>query len=339
MSAGELARAHGGAPLRGVLRAIPEDFRVTEQLGFAADGAGEHVLLIVRKRGLTTQQAADILARHAGVKPLAVGYAGMKDRHAVTEQAYTVQLAGRDEPDWQALAREDIEVLASNRHQRKLKRGALKANAFVIVLRDVTGDHDAAERVLTAIRAQGVPNYFGVQRFGRRGDNVAQARAMFGGRRVKRQQRGILLSAARSHIFNAVLDRRVAAGNWNRAIPGEIFCLAGSRAWFGPEPFSETLAQRLAAGDIHPSGPLWGKGEAPAAEEVAAMENAVAAEYPDLVAGLAQAGLEHDRRALRLLPQQLEWRWPDNHTLELRFELPAGGYATILIRELAKTCS
>ena len=337
MSQDELARAHGGAPLSGVLRASPEDFRVTEKLGFGADGDGEHVLVTVRKRGLTTQQAAGKLARHAGVKPLAVGYAGMKDRHAVTEQAFTVQLAGREEPDWQGLAGDDIEVLASQRHRRKLKRGALKGNAFVIVLRQVTGDHVAAERVLAAIRDHGVPNYFGEQRFGRRGDNVEQARAMFAGRRVQRQQRGILLSAARSQLFNAVLDRRVAAGTWARALPGEIFCLAGSRAWFGPEPLDEALAERLAGGDIHPSGPLWGKGETPAGDEAALLENAVAAEHPDQVSGLAEAGLEHDRRALRLLPQPLDWHWPDRTTLELRFELPAGAYATTVIRELATT--
>ena len=337
MSTHELQRAHGGAPLTGVLRVQPEDFQVIEQLGYGADGDGEHVLLTVRKRGLTTQQVAEMLARHAGVKPLAVGYAGMKDRHAVTEQAFSVQLPGRAEPDWQALAGDELQVLAHAPHRRKLKRGALRGNRFVIVLREVAGDHARAETVLEAIRTDGVPNYFGEQRFGRDGDNVEQARAMFAGRRVRRKQRGILLSAARSQIFNTLLDERVREQNWNLAIDGEVFCLAGSRSWFGPEEPSAALSTRLEQGDIHPSGPLWGRGELASAGRAAGLEQAVADRYPELVAGLVEAGMDQDRRALRLLPQDMEWRWLADDAIELRFELPAGAYATTVLRELART--
>ena len=334
MSSDELARAHGGAPLVAVVRSTPEDFQVIEHLGYGADGDGEHVLLEVRKRGLTTTQAAEALARFAGVAPLAVGYAGMKDRHAVTEQAFSVQLAGKPEPDWQALARDDLQVLNHARHRRKLKRGALRSNHFVLVLRDVQGDRATGEQVLEAIRSQGVPNYFGEQRFGRSGDNVDQARAMFSGRRVRRNQRSMLLSAARSQVFNAVLEQRVRGGTWNRALDGEIFSLAGSRSWFGPEPWTDELAARLERADIHPSGPLWGRGITPAGGEVAALEQAVADEYPDLVAGLIDAGMEQDRRALRMSIDSFEWHWPDPGTLRLSFTLPSGAYATSVVREL-----
>lgn len=334
MSPDRLGRAHGGAPLAGVLRASPEDFQVIEQLGWVASGAGEHVLLRLRKRGLTTQQVAERLVRHADVKPLAVGFAGMKDKHAVTEQSFSVQLPGRDEPDWDALAADDLEVLEHARHHRKLKRGALRDNRFVLVLRELTGEMDRAEAVLAAIAARGVPNYFGEQRFGRFGDNVAQARAMFAGRRVRHQQRGILLSAARSEIFNAVLDARVRDESWDTALDGEVFCLDHSRSWFGPEAWSDTLAQRLATHDIHPSGPLWGKGDTPAAGLAAELERRTAARYPELVAGLAEAGMEQDRRALRLVPENLQWRWVAADALELTFDLPAGAYATVVVREL-----
>ncbi len=330
----QLTRAWGEPVLRAVLRAQPEDFRVVETLGYAPDGEGEHVLLIVRKRGLTTSQAADRLARYAGVSPRAVGYAGLKDRHALTEQAFTVGLAGRDEPDWTNLTDDDIEVLQHARHRRKLKRGALAGNRFVIRLRQVEGSHEAIEARLQQIRAHGVPNYFGAQRFGRHGDNVAQARAMFAGKRVRRRERGMLLSAARSQIFNAVLDARVRAGNWNHAIDGELYCLAGSRSWFGPEPASDVLLERLAKGDIHPSGPLWGVGGSPAGGAAAELENAIAASHRELCEGLAAAGMAHARRALRLLPQALAWQWPAEGTLELTFGLPAGCYATTLIDEL-----
>lgn len=333
----DMTHAHGGPPLSGVLRATAEDFRVIEELGYQADGEGEHVLLRVRKRGLTSQQVADRLARFAGVRPVAVGVAGMKDRHALTEQAFSVQLPGREAPDWAALRCDDLEVLDHARHGRKLKRGALQGNRFVITLRQVQGDREGGEAVLAAIAAQGVPNYFGAQRFGRRGDNVAQARAMFAGRRVRRHERGILLSAARSHIFNAVLDARVRSGHWNRGLDGDLYALAGSRSWFGPEADSEALRRRVLEADIHPTGPLWGEGSSPAGGAAAELENAVAAEHPELCQGLAKARMRHDRRALRVLPRDLAWRWLDDRALELRFALPAGSYATTVIGELATT--
>ncbi|GAB2578564.1 tRNA pseudouridine(13) synthase TruD [Dyella jejuensis] len=330
----ELPRAYGAPPLTAELRRTPEDFLVEEILGYDADGEGEHALLWVEKRGANTDWVARELARFAGVPPLNVGYAGLKDRHAVTRQAFTVQLAGKADPDWSTFPHAEIKVLASTRHKRKLKRGALRGNRFVLVLRDAQGDPARAEATLQAIATRGVPNYFGEQRFGREGGNVAQARAMFAGRRVDRDKRSILLSAARSQIFNAVLAARVEKDAWDKPLEGEIWSLAGSRSWFGPEPFDATLAARLAQGDIHPSGPLWGQGEPPTASAAGELEHEVAAAYDDLALGLAAARMEQERRPLRLLPKNLRWRWLDGETLELGFELPAGAYATVVAREL-----
>lgn len=330
----ELPFAHGGPPLAAVLRATPEDFVVEEVLGYQADGEGEHVLLIVQKRGMTTDELARALARAAGVKSLAIGYVGMKDRHAVTTQAFSVQMAGRPEPDWDALGDDRFQVLSHHRHRRKLKRGALAGNRFVLTMREVSGDRDQAERTLQCIAEHGVPNYFGEQRFGRGGDNVEQAREMFAGRRVDRKLRGLLLSAARSHLFNAVLAERVGARTWDRPLAGEIWSLARSRSWFGPEPWTPELEQRLHAGDIHPTGPLWGRGALPSAERAAEIEQAVAARFPELAAGITAAGMDQDRRALRLLAADLRWSWREADVLELSFRLPPGAYATTLIREL-----
>ncbi|WP_431636733.1 tRNA pseudouridine(13) synthase TruD [Dyella sp. KULCS107] len=331
----ELPFACGAVPLTARLRVAPEDFIVEEILGYDADGAGEHALLWVEKRGANTDWVARELARFAEVPPVNVGYAGLKDRHAVTRQAFSVQLPGRPDPDWPAFPHAEVQVLAATRHSRKLKRGALRGNRFVLTLREVRGEREAAERVLQQIAARGVPNYFGEQRFGREGGNLAQARAMFAGRRMDRDKRSILLSAARSQIFNSVLAARVEQGTWDTALPGEIWSLAGSRSWFGPEPFGDALAGRLAQGDIHPSGPLWGEGEPPATDVVGALERQVAAEHADLAEGLVKARMEHERRALRLMPKDLRWRWLDDATLELAFELPAGAYATVVVRELA----
>jgi tRNA pseudouridine13 synthase len=341
MSESELAQAplpwaYGAPPLQAQLRSTPEDFVVEEILGYDADGAGEHALLWVEKRGANTDWVARELAKFAGVSPMAVGYAGMKDRHAVTRQTFSVQLAGKPDPDWSTFPHADVKVLAATRHSRKLKRGALRGNRFVLVLRGVQGDRDAAEHVLQQISARGVPNYYGEQRFGREGGNVAQARAMFAGRRVERDKRSFLLSAARSQIFNSVLAVRVERDAWDQPLDGEIWSLTGSRSWFGPEPFTEVLAERLARADIHPSGPLWGQGEPPTQGEAGLLEREIGAVFSDLAEGVAAARMDQERRPLRLLPKDLKWRWLGDDALELSFELPAGAYATVVVRELAQ---
>jgi len=336
MSATELPFAHGATPpLTGRLRSTDEDFLVEEILGYDADGSGEHALLWVEKRGANTDWVARELAKFAGVPPLAVGYAGLKDRHAVTRQAFSVQLAGKPDLDWSVFPHAEVKVLAATRHGRKLKRGALRGNRFVLVLREARGGRERTEQVLAAIAAHGVPNYFGEQRFGREGGNLEQARAMFAGRRVDRDKRGFLLSAARSQIFNSVLAARVERGTWDAPLDGEIWSLAGSRSWFGPEPYTEVLAQRLASGDIHPSGPLWGQGEPPSTGEAGALEREVAAAHADLAEGIAAARMDQERRPLRLMPKDLRWRWLADDALELSFELPAGAYATVVAREIA----
>lgn len=337
MSDNELPFAFGAPPLRARLRTAPDDFVVEEILGYEPDGAGEHAFLVVEKRGANTDWVARELAKFAGTSPMNVGYAGLKDRHAVTRQAFTVQLPGKADPDWSTFPHAEVSIRSLGRHSRKLKRGALRGNRFVLVLREVEGDRAGAEARLAAIAARGVPNYFGEQRFGLGGGNVAQARAMFGGRRVDRDKRSILLSAARSHIFNGVLAERVAGGTWDAPMDGEIWALEGSRSWFGPEEFNDTLAERLARFDIHPSGPLWGRGDTPAAGAVAELERAVAARDEDLATGLADARMDQERRALRLQPRDFAWRWLDDGALEVSFGLPAGAYATTVIRELAAT--
>lgn len=326
--------AHGGPALTGRMRVQPEDFVVAEELGFAPDGHGEHVLLTVQKRNANTDWVADQLARFAGVASKAVGYAGRKDRHAVTRQTFSVQLPGRDEPDWMAFAGPEARVLASARHGRKLKPGALTGNRFEITLRDVSGDADAAHQRLQALAASGVPNYFGPQRFGHADGNVQRARSLFRGARMKPKARSMLLSAARARIFNDVLARRVSDATWNRALDGEVWGLDGSRSHFGPEAYTDELAQRLADGDIHPTGPLWGCGPLPTQAQTAALEQAVAAADTELATGLEAKGLTQARRALRVLPRELNWQWSEPTTLVLTFALPAGCYATSALREL-----
>lgn len=318
------------------MREAPEDFRVDELDGFEPSGSGEHLLLDIEKRGMNTGFAAKRIAEWAGVPESAVGYAGLKDRHAVTRQRFSVQLPGREAPDVAGLEDESLRVLGQARHSRKLPRGALAGNRFELVLRGVQGDAEAIDERLHGIAARGVPNYFGEQRFGHGGGNVAEALAMFAGRRVRREQRGLLLSAARSALFNRVLAGRVAGDTWDRPLPGEAWILDGNRSVFGPEPFDDVLAERLAAFDIHPSGPLWGRGELRTTDDALALERAVL-ETPDAAAlakGLELAGLRQERRALRLRPFGLAWDRPVPDALRLRFSLPPGTYATTVLAEL-----
>ena len=328
--------AHGGPPLTARLRATPEDFVVDEDLGFAPDGAGEHVFVRVEKRGANTDFVARELARYAGVTTDAVSYAGIKDRHALARQTFSVAVPIKREVDWPALTHAEFRVLEARRHGRKLKRGALKGNAFVIVLTDVAGDRDAAGRVLARIAAHGVPNYYGEQRFGRDAGNVERARAMFAGRRVQRHERSLLLSSARSHLFNEVLARRVADGDWNRARDGDVFMLEGSHSIFGPEPATPELVARIDGRDVHPTGPLWGRGALRTQGNAEALERSVADAGRELADGLERAGLDQERRSLRLCAQRLEWEWVAESALRIAFALPAGCYATTILRELAR---
>lgn len=334
MSADTLGRTHAAPVLKARMRVSPEDFRVDEIDTFEASGNGEHLLLSIEKREMTTMHAARRIAQWAGVAESAIGFAGMKDRHAVTRQRFSVWIPKKVAPDVEALQSDDLKVLSANWHARKLPRGALTGNRFVLMLREVEGDHAESETRLDAIAKQGVPNYFGEQRFGRSGDNVAQALAMFAGRRVRREERSMLLSAARSQIFNAALDRRVERGDWNTAIEGDVFMLDGSHSVFGPVDIDDIIATRLASFDIHPTGPMWGRGELRTKGDVLALEADIAQSHADLCSGLEAAGMKQERRGLRLPVTELSWTWLQGDVLSLSLQLPAGSYATTVLREL-----
>ena len=329
-----LARAHGAAVLKARMRVTPEDFRVDEVDAFDASGSGEHLLFSIEKRDMTTPQAARRIAQWAGVAESAIGYAGLKDRHAVTRQRFSVWIPKKASPDVATLQADDFKVLSADWHSRKLPRGALSGNRFVLVLRDIEGDRSDIDARLHAIATRGVPNYFGEQRFGRSGDNVAQALAMFAGRRVRREERSLLLSAARSQIFNAVLDQRVARGDWDKGIEGDVFMLDGSHSVFGPADIDDTIVARLGSFDIHPTGPMWGRGQLRTQGDVQALEADIAQAHADLCNGLEAAGLKQERRGLRLPVSELTWTWPDANTLLLSLQLSSGSYATTVLREL-----
>ena len=326
--------AHGAPVLSARFRLAPEDFRVDELPGFAPSGEGEHLLLTVEKRGMNTAFAAKRISAWAGIAEMGVGYAGLKDRHAVTTQRFSVHLPRRVAPELAPLQSEDLRVLDATWHNRKLPRGALAGNRFELVLREVQGERAAIDARLAAIAARGIPNYFGEQRFGREGDNVEAARRMFAGQRVKREQRSLLLSAARSELFNAVLAARIDDGHWAEGVEGEVWMLDGTHSVFGPEPLTEATRARAEAQDIHPTGPMWGLGELRSRERALDIEAAALEPFADLRAGLEAAGLKQERRALRTRVKALAHEWLADDALRLRFELDPGSYATEVLAEL-----
>lgn len=329
---------HGEPQFSGVLKATPEDFKVQEDLGFAPSGEGEHILLHIRKRGQNTQWVARELSRLAGVTQREVTWAGLKDRHAVTEQWFGVHLPGKVMPDFSSLESEDIHVLAIARHHKKLKTGALKGNWFELRIHELSETSILLPR-LTAIAERGVPNYYGEQRFGHDFGNLTQARAMFNGRRIKdRHKRSLYLSAARSYLFNQAASARLAQGLGEQLIAGDCVMLAGSQSFFTlneDNPLDEVMQARFVTGDVRLSAPLWGRGRLPSAELAAELEQAALAEHSDLCQGLEAQGVKQERRPLLLKPEQMRWQLADT-SLHLSFWLPAGSYATSVVRELVK---
>lgn len=323
-------------PLRGRIKVRPEDFVVDEIPATVPDGDGEHVWLSIRKTGHNSEDIAEWLARTARVSRIHVGYAGRKDRFAVTSQWFSVQLPGRDAPDWAAAAPDGVEILTSERHSRKLKTGHLAGNRFRLCLSDVNGDREAADAVLERVRLRGLPDYFGEQRFGH--DNLARARAWFSGRLRprSRNQRSLYLSAARAAIFNAVLRRRVEEETWEHLLPGELVMLDGSNSIFPAPVIDDDLRTRCESLDLHPTGPLWGRGDPGSVGVVLALENAVAREYSELAQGLDREGLAHARRPLRMRPRKLRWQWDGDADLVLEMELGPGEYATGVVGAIAQ---
>jgi tRNA pseudouridine13 synthase len=324
--------------LKGVLRHEAKDFRVDEQLGFDLDDEGEHLWLHVEKTDNNTDWVSRLLARMAGVQNRDIGFAGLKDRYAITSQWFSVPDT-HEKLDFQpGPIEEGIEILACRRHTRKLRRGGLKGNRFAIRVREAEGDISELERALDEIRVDGVPNYFGEQRFGRGGRNVSKARDMFARkyRPRNKHEKGILLSAARSELFNRVLAERVRQGSWNKALEGDVFQLEGSNSIFTSEQIDQSIVDRLLEGDIHPTGPMWGRGNLLSQEVVRALEQGIADQEPLLLEGLEHAGLKQERRALRFLVPDLNMIQEDPRTFLFEFTLPSGTYATSLLRELVE---
>lgn len=322
----------------GDLRSKLDDFKVFERLPFAPCGAGEHLLIHIRKTGANTLFVARQLAKYFKVKEALVSYAGLKDRNAVTEQYFGVHLPGKAEYDLSDLVIEGVEVLSYKRHNKKLKTGALTGNSFQLTLRNVTNLASLKQRFKDVIE-QGVPNYFGEQRFGIDGQNIDAARELFNGKKIKdKKKRGFYLSAARSYLFNAMVAERIVLKKFLSPMQGDVFMLAGSRSVFHTDTIDDEIERRLIEKDIDITAPLWGAGESLTTDKTLVLEQSIAQQHDDLAKGLAKFGLKQERRkiCLQVSEAKLEQIVEDKqHTsVVISFFLPAGCFATTILREL-----
>lgn len=330
--------AHGRPSQSATIRRSPDDFRVAEVLGFKCSGDGEHDFLYIEKTSTNTEWLSRQLGAFAGVSVKDVGYSGLKDRHAVTRQWFSVPRWNR--PEWSMFELDNVTVLDVDRNNKKLRRGAHRSNRFHIILRDFSdkmgqsalsstrpgrqGAETLSER-LQKIQLQGVPNYFGEQRFGRNAGNVELADAWAAGKRLPRQKRSIAISTVRSFLFNEQLAARIRDGSWNTLLDGDVANLDGTNSVFDVDSVNDELQHRCSSMDIHPAAILCGD---------------------DTPSGLAPAGFEHwmgalqkarvksSFRSMRLPVRDLEWRI-DNCDLTLDFALIRGSFATAVLREFA----
>ncbi len=310
----DFAYAYGRPVTCGDFRTTPEDFIVDETLPEAFSGDGEHLVVHIKKRGENTQWVADKLAQFFKVKTMDVGFCGLKDRHAETSQWFSIYLpkyAGT--PNWAGFISEyslNAEVLASTKHNRKLRRGDHASNHFKIRLRNVTGADDLEERLANVAKG-GVPNYFGEQRFGREGNNLAMVQSWVDeGYRIKnRNKRSIIYSSARSYLFNRVLSERVEGAYWSTPIEGDV--------------------------DAQPNGPLWGRGRSHANSKALEVEVHALGALKEWCDKLEHVGLSHERRAFVLPAQDFTWGLEEN-TLNVQFRLQPGQFATSILREICQ---
>lgn len=332
-----------GAALGGELKAYPSDFRVTEKGLYPCSSLGPHLYLDIQRQELTTPEVAKILGDAFGIDSKDVGYAGLKDKQALTRQPFSVAFAEALEVELSAtqlaaLNAAGIECLGMERHQNKLKKGHLLGNEFVIVLRNPKLTENWRERLedtKTKLKDSGVPNFFGAQRFGIHGDNAQFGLNLLRSKnrfRGKRWLREFQLNAIQSLMFNIWLAHRLELDEQVTPLVGDILKTQRGGLFLNEEADHETNCERFKAGEIVVAGPIFGNKMPKAEGQARAIEDQVLTQF-DLALDLAafrSHRLSGARRAATLALTDFSWK-QNGDTLEFSFYLPKGSYATILM--------
>ena len=327
----ELNFAYDPPNSRGQIKSHPDDFCVEENLGFELTGEGEHLCLLIEKKLLNTEDMAKIIARALSLPLKAISYAGLKDKFAKTTQWFSLHLPGIADPNLECLVTDNYRVLKSMRHNKKLKIGALKGNDFIIKINPFNYDKDELLARIETIKINGVPNYFGPQRFGHHGSNLQRAQeVLLENKKIKnRHLRGIYYSAARSFLFNQIVSLRVGEKNWRLPVEGDLMMLAGSHSVFQTDTIDEELLKRVTEHDVFPAAPLWGVGKELLTKAALQIQHNAIEPWHQWCVALEAHGLQKSYRSMVLLPENL--RFNEN---VFTFSLPTGAFATTVLREL-----
>ena len=322
----------------GRIKVEPDDFRVEEVPSYEPCGSGEHLYLWVEKRGVGPEFFARTIAHRLGVPVNTVGVAGLKDRHAVTRQWVSVPQQAESQ-----LAKLDgggITLLKHARHTNKLKTGHLRGNTFTILVRDADrAKADAATTVLERVRSLGMPNYYGPQRFGRDGGNIDLGLRCLAGTQPKRLRPFVYkfaLSAVQSLLFNDYLGRRVADGLFRTVQSGDVMAKWPTGGLFVAEDVPVEQG-RFDARETVTAGPMFGKHTFAAAGVAAEREATILADHKLSARSFDGFGklMGGTRRHNQVYLDDLTAEW-EAAGLRLRFTLPSGCYATVLLREVMK---
>ena len=331
-------------------KARADDFIVQEMMNIDFDGQGEHYWIFIQKTNLNTAFVAELLAKWAQIPLRDVGFSGLKDRRSISNQWFSLRLPKRTLPpsSFMDFVKEFLKydekliILAQHWHGKKLNRGTHKANRFIIALKNVQGDKTAINTQLALIKKHGVPNYFGEQRFGKSGNNLPQAVAFFEKllatdkpyrpHKKDRNKHALYISVAKSAIFNALLAKRVSLGCWDKPINGDVFSLNGTKSVFYAD-IDDSIMARLATGDIHLAGILYGTGSRLSSGEALVLENEILSKFTTFTNGLVKIDAICSYRPLRLVAHEFSWSWQDDD-LCLEFILPTGSFATSIISAL-----
>lgn len=344
----DLPRAWGHPLAKASIKLTPGDFIVRELLDIDFDGQGEHIFLHIRKCALNTSDVQLQLQREFKCASVDMGVSGLKDKNALTDQWFSVRSPlNLEDTTLKSVSADapvlpgEFAVLESVRHSRKLRHGAHRGNRFIITLRNITAPDQASvaeqfENRLDAIKAHGFVNYFGPQRFGINQQNLVKAERYFANpkRKMSRVQRSLVISSARSLLFNQVCAERVRRATWNQPLGGEPLLLDGSRSFFINDLSVDNAEARCQEHDVHPTGPLWGAGDVLAEGDCRQMESEILQPLHLFSDGLEKAGLKQQRRSLRATVAHLQWHWSRSDALTLDFNLLKGVYATSFLAEI-----
>ncbi|MFT7618461.1 MAG: tRNA pseudouridine13 synthase [Planctomycetota bacterium] len=321
----------------GILKSCPEDFVVTERPLYQPEGEGNHAYIDIERSGMETRTVVSVLSEALQIAESEIGCAGRKDKYAVARQWFSIPW---EEPDLSTIS-EVVGVIPGlklhhvTRHKNKLRRGHNLGNTFLIRLRDIRPDAELIGTIADRLKTEGMPNFFGPQRFGGDGLNADIGKAVLLGRRIRnRSQRTLLLNAWQSSLFNQWLTTRLETTGMEVALVGDIARVEGRGGLFEVVD-ADVESARLKSQETSLTGPMFGAKMMPATGAAGDVEQVILAPE-DLPQGILRKNrLSGSRRPARVLVQGLTWEL-DGNDLILSFFLPKGSYATVLVREFSK---